>query len=83
MYKCEKCGNCCSNLSASKLYFDLDRGDGKCKFFDEKTRLCLMYENRPLKCNIDKTYELLFKNKMTLEEYYRLNYEACKKLKNK
>lgn len=83
MYKCEKCGNCCSNLSASKLYSDLDRGDGKCKFFDEKTRLCLIYESRPLKCNIDKTYELLFKDKMTLEEYYRLNYEACKNLKNK
>ena len=81
MFKCDKCGCCCSNLGASKIYSDLDRGDGICKFFDENTRLCSIYENRPLKCNIDKTYELLFKDKMTLEEYYRLNYESCKKLK--
>lgn len=46
-----------------------------------KHKIMFVYENRPLKCNIDKTYELLFKDKMTLEEYYRLNYESCKKLK--
>lgn len=81
MFNCDKCGYCCSNLDSSPLYADLDRGDGVCRYFDTDTRLCTIYADRPLKCNIDKTYELFFKDKMTLDEYYSLNYDACKKLK--
>ena len=83
MFKCDKCGKCCENLQESELYSDLDRGDGICKHLDVKKHLCRIYENRPLKCNVDKMYKLYFSDKMTLDEYYSLNNTACTLLKNK
>ena len=82
MYKCKKCGICCSNVDKSPLYSDLDRGDGKCKYYNETSKRCTIYESRPIKCNIEKTYELYFKDKLSKEDFYNLNYEACKTLRN-
>ena len=42
---------------------------------------CSIYENRPLLCRIDASYELMFKNFMTKEDYYCINKEACEKIK--
>ena len=81
MFNCKKCGQCCSNLDKSPLYSDLDRGDGVCIHYDENTHLCKIYEERPLKCNVDKMYEAVFNKIMTKEEYYKQNYVACKSLK--
>lgn len=69
------------NISVSQSYCDLDRGDGICRYFNCKTKLCNIYNNRPDRCNVDKAYELYFKETMTREEYYKLNYEACEKIK--
>ena len=80
MFQCSKCGQCCKNLQLSSEYTDLDRGDGVCKYLDGK--LCSIYENRPLKCRVDESYEKIFRKVMSLEEYYRLNYESCNILKN-
>lgn len=79
MFKCDKCGMCCKNVGTSSIYKELDDGTGKCRYLDGS--LCSIYENRPLLCRIDESYEAFFKDKMTLEEYYRLNYEACNRLK--
>lgn len=81
MFKCDCCGLCCMNLKMSDIYNDLNRGDGICRYFDVETKLCLIYENRPEKCNIDKIYEKYFYNELTREEYYELNYKACRLLK--
>lgn len=81
MFKCDKCGECCRHLNESDLYKELDRGDGVCKYLDGN--LCSIYENRPLLCRIDESYYAFFKNNMTKEEYYRLNYEGCKNIKSK
>lgn len=81
MFICDKCGLCCMNLNMSPLYSTLDSGDGSCRFFDKETKLCAIYEKRPIICNVDKMYEQCFKDKMTKEEYYALNYEACEKIK--
>lgn len=82
MFNCDCCGECCRHISLSKIYSDLDRGDGVCKFLDEKTSLCTIYKNRPTKCNIDAMYELYFSKKLSKEEYYDLNYKSCQILKN-
>jgi len=80
MFICDKCGECCRNLDKSPVYAELDSGNGTCKYLDGK--LCSVYENRPLLCRVDESYEAFFKNTMNLNEYYRLNYESCIKLKN-
>lgn len=79
MFKCDRCGQCCRNLSLSPEYSDLDRGDGVCRYL--VGNLCSIYENRPLKCRIDECYELFFQDQMSRSEYYRLNYSACEMLK--
>ena len=80
MFPCDKCGACCRNLHLSPLYTELDRGDGVCKYLSEN--LCSIYESRPLLCRVDESYEKFFKEVMSIEEYYRINLDVCKKLKN-
>lgn len=81
MFNCDCCGLCCMNLRMSELYSDLDRGDGICKYFDLKSKLCSIYVNRPDKCNVDKIYDNYYKDIISREKYYELNYRACKLLK--
>jgi len=83
MFECDKCGLCCRNLNLNPLYEELDRGDGVCKYFDEKTNLCKIYNNRPLICNIDAIYDLMFSNQMSRSQYYHLNKESCQTLRKK
>ena len=81
MFPCQKCGMCCRNLQLSLLYHELDRGDGTCKYLNGN--LCSRYDDRPLFCRIDDCYTLIFKDVMSIEQYYKLNLEMCKKLQRK
>lgn len=75
-FSCRKCGACCRNLSANELYNVLNRGDGVCVNFDEKTNLCRIYETRPIICRVEDGYRLV-RTFMTYDEYIDLNYRAC------
>lgn len=79
MFVCDKCGGCCRHVNLSPLYERLDRGDGVCKYLCGN--LCSIYDNRPLLCRVDESYERFFKEKLSKEDYYRLNYQACDKIK--
>lgn len=79
MFVCDKCGECCKNLDKSPIYSELDRGNGSCKYL--VGNLCSIYDNRPLLCRVDESYEAFFKDIYSIDEYYRLNYEACINLK--
>ena len=79
MFNCDKCGACCRNLNLSSIYKDLDRGDGVCKYL--VGNLCGIYNHRPFICRIDESYEMLYKDIYSLEEYHKLNYDACNELK--
>lgn len=81
MFKCDQCGKCCEKVYTSEVYRYLADETGKCKYL--KNNLCSIYETRPLICRIDEMYETYYKEVMTLEEYYALNYKACDVLKNK
>lgn len=81
MFKCNQCGECCRNLDKSDVYKELDKGDGTCKYL--VGNLCSIYENRPLLCRIDECYDFYFKGQYTKEEYYEVNYKACKNLQIK
>lgn len=79
MFKCDQCGECCRHLDLSPLYQDLNRGDGICRFLEGN--LCSIYTSRPLLCRVDECFETFFREKMSREEYDRLNYDACDKMK--
>lgn len=51
MFICDKCGLCCMKIGESPIYSFLDRGDGICKYFDYDTKLCSIYDERPVMCN--------------------------------
>ncbi len=80
-FNCSKCGSCCKNLHLNELYKELDRGDGVCKYFDEKTNRCKIYSTRPDICNVMNMYEIHFNKYYSLKEYIELNEKSCEKLK--
>lgn len=79
MFECEHCGCCCRNLDKSDIYKTLNRGDGVCKYLQGND--CSIYENRPLLCRVDESYDYLFCKLISREEYYRVNKKACIKLR--
>lgn len=83
MFRCSKCGLCCKYAIRLPLFRHLDDGSGKCRYFDKVTKLCKIYENRPIVCNVDKMYESYFLNQYTREEFYELNYKACRLMQEK
>ncbi len=79
MFNCDMCGACCRHLDRSSIYDELNRGDGICRHLDGNK--CMIYSDRPIICRVDESYYCYFSETYTLEEYYSLNYEACKALK--
>lgn len=76
-FECSKCGLCCKSLKKQQSILGfLDRGDGVCMYL--KDNLCSIYENRPDVCRVDVMYERYFKDQMSKEEFYQLNYESCR-----
>lgn len=81
MFQCDCCGLCCRNIKGIKLLAPFDDGSGTCVYLDRENNLCAVYGSRPLVCNVDEMYDAFFRDKMMREEFYGLNYDACKKLK--
>ena len=81
MFTCDACGKCCRNLDKSQVYAELDNGNGVCKYLDGN--LCSIYNDRPLLCRVDDSYDAFFSGVLSRNEYYKLNYECCSLLKNK
>lgn len=77
-FPCIRCGTCCRHIDQIETLSSFDRGDGQCIYLEGN--LCSIYACRPDICNVDKMYELYFKNKFTKEEYYQLNKQGCKKM---
>ena len=71
------------HITDSAVDVGLDRGDGVCMYFDETTRLCLIYDRRPIICNVDMFYQKYLCGVFTQEEFYEINYKSCKKIKEK
>ena len=79
-FPCNRCGLCCELLIRLPEYRDLDDGTGKCRYYDNQHKLCQIYDHRPVKCNVEASYEL-FQDTLTWEEYLNLNLEGCRNLK--
>lgn len=80
MFQCDQCGKCCEKVGSSKLYGFLADSTGKCKFLNDNK--CSIYAQRPLICRVDEMYEHYYKDFMTRDEFYELNYMLCNVLKN-
>lgn len=80
MFPCTKCGICCQNISFIDELKDYDMGNGVCKYFNNITKSCAVYESRPDICKIDKMYELKFHTLFTKNEFYKLNAYACNEM---
>ncbi len=79
-FECDKCGACCKNIRLSRWAKDLDRGDGVCKHLTAEN-LCEIYAERPIFCNVEAYYDEYFSDVMSREKFYKINYDACKRLK--
>lgn len=83
MFKCDKCGLCCMHIGKIGKEFGLDRNDGVCKFLNMETKLCEIYNKRPIICNVDKYYEKYLSTLCSKHNYYEANYSVCKEMKER
>lgn len=51
-FPCSQCGTCCRSLKNNLLLETLDRGDGICRYLDDATSHCRIYDKRPEYCNV-------------------------------
>jgi Fe-S-cluster containining protein len=73
-FPCNSCGACCRTLPAS---FELNRGDGVCRHYDDATRLCTVYESRPLVCRIDGYHEARLQGQLDVRIHYAIQAMTC------
>lgn len=83
MFKCEQCGCCCRKIGKVPLRKNMALSNGICRYLNQKTNLCTIYEKRPIFCNVDAFYEKYYKDKISIESFYKINKEECKKLRQK
>jgi len=80
MFPCTSCGLCCQNISSVKELKKFDLGNGVCKYFDEISNQCTIYETRPDICRVDKMYQQKYNVFFTKKEFYIKNAEVCNQL---
>lgn len=79
-FPCTACGKCCRKVgSCSETQF-LDRGDSICRFFNEETNLCSIYEDRPLVCRVEDYYKIYLVDKIGWAEFIEVNLIICSQL---
>ncbi|WP_350551167.1 YkgJ family cysteine cluster protein [Pseudoalteromonas sp. 120-MNA-CIBAN-0494] len=82
-FPCTKCGKCCSNVNLSPITSYLDRGDGTCEHFDDNTKHCKIYDNRPEICRIELQFNKYYKERFSWNEFIAINLDVCEKLPEK
>ena len=80
MFPCTSCGACCSSIEGIEFLKDFN-SDGTCSMLVNNK--CKIYENRPLLCRIDESYDQYFSTFMTKDEFYIQNAKACNTLQEK
>lgn len=81
-FPCTQCGLCCRKVHFALETRELDRGDGTCKHYNDLTRLCTIYKDRPDICKIDMQYAINYANQYTWKEFIDLNRLVCVQLQN-
>ncbi|EJL6725147.1 YkgJ family cysteine cluster protein [Vibrio alginolyticus] len=81
-FPCDACGQCCRNVHLSNQTSYLDRGDGTCINFNDSTKLCEIYESRPLICRVEEYYTHNLSHIYKWEEFIEINAAICTQLKS-
>jgi uncharacterized protein len=84
-FNCSGCGSCCKRVGMSlemlkKMDFPYEvKEDGMtCEKFDELTKKCTVYNNRPVVCNIDKMFYIVHsKSGKTKKETFLNEAKIC------
>ena len=76
-FPCNRCGACCRAVADAPLTAYLADSDGACRHLDRATQLCIIYENRPDICRVDKQYTLHFQDTLSWRDFCTLNESAC------
>lgn len=79
-FPCTSCGACCLSIEGIGFLEEYNQG-GAC--INLKNNQCSIYDARPLLCRVDDSYDQLFSDYMTKEEFYRYNAKACNELQEK
>lgn len=79
-FPCSSCGKCCRKVANSQLTAWLDRGDCVCKYFDEAKNRCTIYVTRPLICRVEDYYDRNLSDKISWDEFVKINTEICRRL---
>lgn len=79
-FPCNACGLCCRRVGQSSETAFLDRSDGVCRHFDEKTHLCTIYQDRPLVCRVEDYYQVNLSSVVSWAVFVDLNVEICNEL---
>lgn len=76
-FPCNACGECCRRVNLSEQTVFLDRGDGICRHFDEQSRLCTIYETRPLVCRVEDYYVAHLSQVIEWHDFVQANLSIC------
>jgi Fe-S-cluster containining protein len=75
-YPCTSCGACC-RASPPPAF---KRADGVCRHYDDATRLCGIYDTRPLVCRVREGYEQVYQPHFGLRAYWMAVADVCEAL---
>ena len=81
MFSCDKCGLCCRQVGNVTIGKNMALPNGICKYLNQETNLCNIYDKRPIICNVDKYYKMYMEDIMNKDDYYKLNKNVCDILK--
>ncbi len=81
-FPCNQCGLCCRSVHLSEVTNYLNRGDGTCRHFDDVSRLCQIYAQRPEICRVDKMYQQHYQASVTWGKFVEINIAVCQQLQH-
>lgn len=76
-FPCTACGLCCKRVGQSEQTEWLNRGDGTCRYYDDATQLCTIYETRPLVCRVEDYYQDRLSNAISWQKFVQINLKVC------
>ncbi len=76
-FPCTQCGLCCQRVDRSEETQFLDRGDGICKHYDEQSRYCRIYDDRPAICNVETMYKKHYVSYYDWDQFVEMNMNVC------